>query len=650
MNIQILDSWLREHVHTKATVKQVAEALSLTSVSVERIKEVGSDHLYDIEVTTNRPDLMSAVGLAREVAVALTSEGITAKFVEKKPLIKKLSNLKFPIEVINDPKIVYRICAVVLSVKLDKSPQLIRDRLEATDIRSINNIVDVTNYVMREVGHPMHVFDLDKLQTKKMLIREAKKGEKITTLDKKEYTLNGGEIVADNGEGVIIDLLGIMGTQNSAVSEGTQKVLLFVDNNDKHKIRRASMELGIRTDAAVLNEKGIDPELSLTALLRGIELLQEIAGGKVESSILDIYPKRVEQKSIHVTFQKINSVIGVSVSEKQVVQILEGLDFKVTKVKNGISVIAPSARTQDIEIPEDVIEEVARMYGYHKLPSILPPVTDTPPLNLSSSPFFWEKKTRDALKYWGFTEVYTYSLVSEDMLEISASDAVTIANPLGSDMAYMRTTLIPSLLDVVRENKSFDEIKIFELSNVYYKKINSLPDEISFLSGVVKKEQVSFFEIKGIIEGLFVDLGITKYEFKKTEGGGAGADIFVWGKKLGEIQILDRSIIDFEINFTDLLKYVSMKKVYVPAGKFPAAVEDLRIIIDSNIEYEKVVATIKKASTLVSTVELLDTYQDKKTFRITYQSREKNLTGADITELREKVIDHLKHDLQAELA
>ncbi|MFI5265581.1 MAG: phenylalanine--tRNA ligase subunit beta, partial [Candidatus Levyibacteriota bacterium] len=579
MNIQILDSWLREHLETKASVKQIAEILSLTSVSVERIEQVGRDYLYDIEVTTNRPDLMSVVGLAREATVALRSEGITAKFIEKKHTPPKNVSKPFPIEVISHPKLTQRICAVILSVKLDKSPQVIRDRLEATDIRSIDNVVDVTNYVMRELGHPMHAFDFDKLKTKKMIIREAKSGEKIVTLDKKEYTLSGGEIVADNGENEIIDLLGIMGTENSAVSEGTRNVLLFVDNNNKHKIRKASMELGIRTDAAILNEKGIDPELSMVALLRGIELLQEIAGGKIESTILDIYPKKIETKEISVSFEKINSVIGVPIPAEKVVDILQGLNFTVKKTKEGVTVTPPSARFEDIQIPEDIIEEVARMYGYHKLSGILPPTDTVTPLNLAASPFYWEQRAHNALKYWGFTEVYTYSLVSEDMLEVPTASAVKIANPLGTDMAYMRTTLIPSLLDTVRTNKSFETVKIFELANVYYKKADALPEEISFLSGAVKKDQISFFEIKGVIEGLFADLGITKYEFKKTEGGGAGADIFVWGKKVGEIEILERSLIDFEINFTDLLKYVSMKKTYNPVPKFPAAVEDLRIII-----------------------------------------------------------------------
>lgn len=648
MDIKILDSWLREHLNTKATSKQIGDVLSLTSVAVDRIEELGRDHLYNIEVTTNRPDLMSVVGLAREATVALNGEDVPATFIEKKIPQPKTTAGKFPIEIKNDPALVHRICAAVLSVKIDKSPQLIRDRLEASDIRSINNVVDVTNYVMREMGHPMHAFDLDKLKTGKLLIREAKKGEKITTLDKKEYVLSGGEIVADDGEGRIVDLLGIMGTENSAVSEGTQRVLLFVDNNDHHKIRKASMNLGIRTEAAVLNEKGIDPELAINALLRGVQLLEEIAGAKLESPIFDEFKKLPSPKAIEVTLEKINQVIGIEIPEKKVIEILEGLSFEVKKVKNTLSVTPPSARAQDITIPEDIIEEVARIYGYHKLPNVLPPLPTASPYNMGSNQFYWEERAKNALKYWGFTEVYTSSLISEDMLEVNPKDALKLADPLSSDMVYLRTTLIPSLLSAVRNNKNIGTIRIFEMANIYLKKKASLPDEVLILAGAIKKENASFFNAKGIIEGLFKDLGISKYEFKKGEV--ETSDIYVFGNKVGEIEVLDRNLIDFELNFDMLLKYVTLKKTFTPLPKFPAAVEDLRVKIDPDVNFAKIVIAIKKASSLVSNVELLDTYEDKKTFRITYQSSEKNLTGAEITDVRGKLLEHLKKDLGAELA
>lgn len=648
MQIQILDSWLREHLDTKATATQIAEVLSLTSVSIERVEKVGTDFLYDIEVTTNRPDLMSVVSLAREASVALTSEGIPSKFIHKKISEPKTPTGKFPIKVVNNPKLVKRICAAVLSIKLDKSPQIIRDRLEASNIRSLNNVIDVTNYLMREIGHPAHVFDLDRLATKEMHIREAEKGEKIMTLDKKEHTLSGGEIVADDGTGKIIDLLGIMGTSNSVVTDETKNVLLFIDNNDKHKIRKASMELGIRSEAAVLNEKGIDPELSYEALLRGIQLLSEVADGKLTAPLLDIYPKKETATPITVLFSQIDQKIGVKIPEEKIITILEGLDFTVKKTKYEIIVTPPSNRLGDVEISEDVIEEIARMYGYHKLPSILPPVESVGLSNRSENPFYWEKTVKTTLKHWGFTEAYTYSLVSEDMLEVSEEDAVKIANPLGSDMAYLRTTLIPSLLQVVREGKNFENLKIFELANVYLKRKDNLPEEIAMLSGVIKKDNVQFSFVKGIIEGLFHELGIKRSQFKVSET--ATADIFVSGNKIGEIEVLDRNIIDFELNFTALLKYVTLRKTFTPLPKFPEAYEDLRLVVESSIEFETIASTIKDSSKLVTSVRLLDTYEDKKTFRVTFQSKEKNLTSQDISEAREKILHSLKQELNAEIA
>ncbi|MBP6913573.1 MAG: phenylalanine--tRNA ligase subunit beta [Candidatus Levybacteria bacterium] len=651
MNIKILDSWLREHLETKATPQQIGEMLSLTSVSVEKIEELGHDYLYDIEVTTNRPDLMSVAGIAQEAAVALTASGIPAKYIEKdKPKFKE-STKTLDLQIVNNPSLVKRICGVLLCVNIEKSPQLIHDRLEATDIRSINNVVDVTNYVMRETGHPMHAFDFDKLNsTGKMIIREGIKGEKIQTLDRKEYVLHGGEIIATDGTEKIIDLLGVMGTLNTSVSENTKNVLLFVDNNDPAHIRRTSMTHGIRSDAAVLNEKGVDTELSLKALERGIELLTQVANATVESKIIDIYPAPIKIKPITISVAQIEKTIGVSISEKQIISILEGLAFTVSKLKDKLTVIAPSNRREDVTIPEDVVEEVARIYGYHKIPSILPPTTSVPPLNLSTNSFYWERRIKEAFKFWGFTEVYTYSLVSEDMLEVASTDAVKLANPLGLDMAFMRTTLIPSLLQAVRDNKSFETIHLFEMANVYHKKRSDLPSEILFLSGIIKKENISFFEVKGYLEALFKDIGIHKFEFKKTESGGAGADVYIWGNKIGEIEILERSIIDFEINFSELLKYVTLKKTYAPIPKFPQAQEDIRLTIDPSVTYDKVTEVIRKSSQLVTDISLLDTYQDKKTFRITYQSKDKSLTAQEITQIREKILDNLKKTCNAHVS
>ncbi len=326
MNIKILDSWLREFIKTKASAKQISDYLSLTSISVERLEKYKNDFVYDIEVTTNRPDLMSVIGIASEASAVLPQFDIAATYVT--PHVKKFKqedNLTNYIK--NDSSLVNRICAAILEVKMGESPPHVKERLETSGIRSLNNIVDVTNYVMREIGHPVHAFDYDRLTTKKLIVRESKKGEKITTLDGKVYILPGGDIVADNGEGEIIDLLGIMGTQNSVVTNDTKRILLFTDNNQPYHIRKTSMFLGIRSEAAVLNEKGIDPRKALDALLAGIELYYKIADAKLVSKIIDIYPNIHKEKRLAIDEEKINKIIGVSIPLKPLLVSCKDLDL-----------------------------------------------------------------------------------------------------------------------------------------------------------------------------------------------------------------------------------------------------------------------------------------------------------------------------------
>jgi len=693
MNIQILDSWLREYLETDAKPKEIAEKLSLTSVSIERMKEYGGDIQYDIEVTTNRPDLMSVIGLAREAGAVLPQFGIKAKFIKPKPkdsgqarmtknavipdspalilnrvkenvigdperdsrlpfdaLRTQRGNDNVKLEITNDPKLINRICAVVLDVKIGESPEYIKTRLEASGIRSLNNLIDVTNYVMREVGHPVHVFDYDRLKNKKLVIRESKKHEKITTLDNKTYTLAGGDIVADNGDGEIEDLIGIMGLKNSVVTNDTKRVVLFLDNNEPHHIRRTSMNLGIRTEAAVLNEKGIDPELAMDALLRGIELYQKIASGKVVSEIIDIYPNPPILPQVTITQEKINSVIGISVEQKLSEKILLSLGFTVASKGSTLTVDVPSFRAQDVSIEEDIVEEVARVYGYHKLPSALPPISYASPYDQEKNEFYWESKMKDALKYWGFTEVYTYSFVPETLYEGPLEDAVTIQNPLNEDMVYMRKTLVPSLLQVVSENKIRDALSIFELANVYHKREGKLPEEVRMLAGIVKRSQISFHEVKGTLEQLFSDLGIEKVSYRSLERGGDGADLSIGKEYLGYIEVLDKNLINFEISVPVLLRHVSLKKIYKPIAKFPPIIEDFRFQLPESVTFDQVVNLIKKQDKLVADVSLLDVYKDKKTFRVSYQDPTKNLTVQDIVKVREKIINHIESDFKGKLA
>ncbi len=647
MNIKILDSWLRDYVKTNATAKDIAEKLSLTSVSVERLEKYKEDYIYDIEVTTNRPDLMSVVGIARETVTVLNHLGIKAEFRPPKLIEPETTKVNISlIKIESNPKLVNRICAVVMDVKIKESPHYLKERLETSSIRSLNNLIDITNYVMRTIGHPAHVFDFDRLLTKTLTIKEAARGNRIKTLDDKQHLLFGGEIVAVNDKNEIIDLLGIMGLQNSVVTQDTKRILFFIDNNDKFRIRKTSMSLGIRTEAAILNEKGLDPELAYEALLYGIKLYEQIADGKVVSEVIDIYPNKNKTTEIEVFENKINSVIGVNIPINKSSQILSDLGFENKIANDKIKVKIPSFRTNDIEIEEDIVEEIARIYGYHNLPSKLP-LIEFEITNNSINEFFWEKRAKDALKYWGFIECYTYSMVSSDLLEGPEEEAVTIQNPLTQDFVYMRRNLIPSLLKVVSENKKHHEIKIFELAKVYLKEGNGLPKEQSMLAGVIKKQNASFYEIKGVLEQLLIDFGIENATFKNSEKGGLSASLYLNKEYLGEIEVLDNNLVDFEINFDIILKHANLKKEYKPLNKYPPVIEDISVITEEDGKTEDIITQIKQQSELIADVSLTDRFRNSRTFHIVYQHPEKNLTNEDIVPVRKKIIASLKDTFKA---
>ncbi|MBI2033428.1 MAG: phenylalanine--tRNA ligase subunit beta [Candidatus Levybacteria bacterium] len=646
MDIKIVDGHLREFLKTKATPEKIAETLSLASVSVERIEKFGNDLVYHIEITTNRPDLASVIGIAKETAAVLSQSGINAVYTPPVLPNPKSAIKEKPITINNNPQLVRRINAAVMEVAMRETPQYIKERLEASGIRSLNLIIDITNYVMLTIGHPTHVFDLDRLNTSELNIRESKKGEKITTLDKKEYILPGGDIVADNGK-EIVDLLGIMGLENSVVTDTTKRIVFFINNNDPHKIRKTSMTLGIRTEAAQLNEKSLDPELSYTALLYGIHLYETVAEGKLLADIIDIYPSKPTPKTISVTKEKIDSVIGIDIALTKAQSILNSLGFETKIDANSLLAAVPKSRMDDVEKEEDLIEEIARMYGYHNLPSKLPQIMSEKPRHLEKDIFFWEKRVKDALKYWGFTETYTYSMVSEAMYEGPLENAVKLKNPLGDDYMYMRATLVPSLLKVISENKQYKEVKLFELANVYHKKPKGLPEEIPMLAAVIKSSSFSFYHAKGIIEQLAKDLGIKDLSFSPPSKGGVGADVIIGGKEVGAIEVLEEELIDFEINFELLIQHATLHKKYLPLPKYPPVIEDMAFFISEDISTGKIIDLIREQSPLIKDVSLLDRYKDSRTFHILYQDPTKNLATADIASIREKITDSLSKKFNA---
>jgi len=664
MNIFILDSWLKEHLQTKATPKQIGEYLSLCSQSVERIIKVDNDWLYEIEITTNRPDCLSIYGLARELAVILPRFGLPAKL---KPLANNqllTGSIKngLPLEVkIKDPSLCPRFTALIFDkVIIKSSPKIVQERLEKSGIRALNNVIDISNYLMLELGQPMHTFDYDKIKGAKMILRESSGGEKITTLDDQIRPLPDGTIIIEDGEGRIIDLCGLMGGKNSEVDEKTKRVLLFVQTYDPVKIRQACQKLSFRTEAASRFEKGVDPEGVLIAMGKAIEMFEKNAEAKIASELVDIYPHPPKEKRVKLDIGLVNKIIGIEVKQKEITDILESLGFIIkTEGDSSITVIVPHWRNDDISIPEDLIEEIARIYGYHRLPTNLPSLAMIPQDKVDFPK--WEARSKSALKFWGFTETINYSMLSESILkntEIKPEDCLKITNPLSDEWVFLRPSLIPSLLQVASLNKK-ENLRIFELANVYlFQSENQLPEENLMLTGLVTGE--SFAKVKGIVESLLEELGIKEieikpYQLQKTFYGkifhpSRRAEIIFKDNSLGIFgQLKKEKVFVFDLDFTQIIKEANEIKKYQAIPKYPPIIEDLSFVIPEKTYIGEVMRIINTASPTIRSVALIDSFKNSRTFRIIYQNINKTLTDNEVEKIREKIIKSLKDKLKVQL-
>jgi len=669
MNISIPDSWLREYLATKAAPAKIAEALSLTSCSVEKVDKIKNDHVYYIEITTNRVDMMSVWGIAREAAAILPEFGIKARLkktawdVKRVKTAKKVSYLDVNIA---KSSLCPRFTTILLEIeKQGTVPKIIKERLAKVGIRSLNPVIDVTNYLMFELGQPMHVFDYEKIGNKKMVLRESIKGEKITTLDGIERVLPSGAIVIEDGDGRLIDLCGTMGGVNSCVSENTTKVLLFVQNYDPQKIRKSIQALNFRTDAATRFEKGIDSEMVLPALLAGVGLYKKILKVKRVWPILDIYGEKAKPKTIEPSLKRVQQVLGVKIKRSKVISILTKLGFEIIGKGNKIKVKVPSWRAEDVMIEEDLIEEVARVYGYYNLPNQIPK-TD---FLLSSG---WkeletEKEVKKALSLWGFTETITFSMISEKDVTSSGfqpKNLLKIANPLVEDCVYMRTSLISSLVSVIANNEAyFETINIFELAKVYLKTKTGLPDEPRSLVGLSNK--LDFRQIKGVVEVLLEKFNVNGFEYKHIDKKsaiwqeGQTAQIIKKGAVLGYVGVLERrfthgygvsgKIVCFELDFEKFIKNISQTRTYKPISKYPPIIQDLTVIVGGDVLTADLIKAIYSVSKLVEKVELIDKYENSRTFRIYFLNPRKNLTDREVAKVRANVIKLIEKKFAARI-
>lgn len=639
MDIKIPDKWLREHLETNAKADDIARCLSLCGPSVEKVDATKHGIVYNIEVTGNRIDSASVYGIAREAAVILPKFGFKANL---KPLPKiniKTSKKVGYLNTIVNSNLCPRFSMVLIKdVKVSDSPSDMIEKISACGGRGINNVVDISNYLMFEYGQPLHTFDYDKIKDSLMMLRQSKKGESIITLDGVKRTLPGGDMVIEDGSGKLIDLCGIMGGKLSAVDKNTKNVLVYVQSYNPSSVRRTSMSLAHRTDASVLFEKGLNPESVSLTLQESIRLFEKYTGGKAEPDILDIYPNPWKTKSIKLRLDNIFKVLGISIEEKEIKSILESLGFIVSG-KNPMIVKIPSYRDNDISIEEDLIEEIARIYGYHNIPSQL--MNTAIPTENRNVIFAFENYIKDIIKGYGGIEVYTLSLVSEKDI---TGKAYKLKNPLGKDTEYLRTSMQPSLMLAKNENRnSKEEYHLFEISNIYLPVENDLPQEKSMLAGIIENSDYRY--AKGIVEALLTELNIS-YEFVEEEmplfAPGMGLKIISGKEKLGIFGITEQGDYYYEFDTELLFNNYSVVGTYSSQTKFPSQIEDITFVLSEKTRIGNVISQISQCSREIVSVELKEIYENSFTFRIEYQSMEKTLQNKDVDKIRNKIISAIE--------
>ena len=638
------------------------------------------DSILDVETTANRPDLLSIIGIAREIS-AITNKPIKLPTLDYKEAGVPIAS-KAAVE-IADADLCPRYCASLVSgIKVGPSPTWMAQRLTACGMRPINNVVDVTNYVMLEFGQPLHAFDFAKLAQSKIIVRRARGGDVMATLDDVKRELTSDTLMINDGAGPVA-VAGVMGGANSEVSDATVNVLFESANFNPASIRRTSSRFKLRSEASNRFEKGLSPELPLHALRRATQLLAQLGGGDVAQGIIDVYPGKQPARKIDLKLSKVERVLGVKIPLADVTKVLAALGFVCDQAKpDELSVTVPYWRT-DVKLAEDVIEEIARIIGYDNLPITLP--SGALPHHRPEPMRSLKQNTADILVGCGMQEIVTYSLVSLDALKRFDRDAapLKVANPISPEQEYMRTSLRPGLLATLAANLKHEEngIRLFETGRVYIPQTNGLPHELETLCGIMcgpraerswheQSKTMDFFDAKGVIETLLERLGIEAEYTALTDSTlvpARQAAITVDKQSIGilgevhpriaeQYDIAAQTVCLFEIDMEKLLAVTSTEKKFKALPRFPAVLRDIAIILDVETPSQKVIDIIGK-SPLAARVTLFDVYtgkqvpQGKKSLAlsISYQSPDRTLTDEEVDKAQGKILERLTKELGATL-
>lgn len=656
---------------------KLTEALNLPTVAIE------------FDLTPNRPDCLSVYGIAREIS-AITGNPlrpIRIDLTEHDPPAEEVTSVT-----IEEPDLCPRYTArVILGVAIAPSPWWMRWRLNAVGLRPINNVVDITNYVLMELGHPLHAFDYRKLVENRIVVRRAKEGEELVTLDGELRRLSTDMLVIADAHKPVA-LAGIMGGEESEVTDQTRDVLLESAYFNPISIRKTSKRLGMHTEASHRFERGTDIEGLVTASARAAQLMAEIAGGRICRGMADAYPKKRSRFHIKFRPRRCNYLLGTQISAEEMEDIFRRLKFKTSREPDGtISVEAPSFRP-DIEREVDLIEEVARIYGYDKIPTSMP-VGELPEaeLNLKES---LRDIARKVMLSSGLSEAVNYSFYDPnwfDMILLPEDDprrrTVKLRNPLSREQSVMRTTLVPSLLENVSWNIRHQVrwIRLFELARTFWPKPDhpeGLPLEREMLAGVLSgsmtagtwcdaEREPDFFDLKGIVEELLDRFGVEEARFVRSVEPflhpGRSADLIIGEDKagiLGEVHpdVLERWDIPqrvylFELDFDRLCEASDLSRRFTPIPQFPKLTRDIALLVRSDLPSEEVTRIIRTFSPLVSSVRLFDLYEGDRipeglkslAYTIDFVSPERTLTDQEVDEELRKLLRTLEEKVGAKL-
>jgi len=680
--------WLKDFVDIKLGLEKIQHSLTMAGLEVTSILEIEGDRIMDIEITPNRPDCLSILGIARELASA-TNKSVKIPASVRKGYMKRVRGRGTARIEIQDKKGCPRyVGCIIKNVKVGPSPKWLVERLSAMGVRSVNNIVDITNYVLFESGQPLHAFDLDRLEGKRIIVRRARKGESIITIDGVKRELDAQVLVIADARAPVA-IAGIMGGKHTEISNETKNIILESAYFDPILVRKGQRKLALASESSYRFERGVDFGMILSASLRAQEMIRDLSGGRMHGTITDAGGKIIKDKEVVLSLEEIPRVLGIEISSGDVANFFKRLDLRVTKkAKQKILVRIPSYR-QDLEKEIDLIEELARLYGYDKVPVKFPLFT-------IQKTYEEEKKARASLGKeargilcsLGMNEIVTYTLTSRSAIEAlgkSFDDVVRVQNPLSSNQEFMRPSLLSEMLEVSswNLNRGNTLLELFESDKIYLKDkgTGGVQERLSLAIGMCgvtdgnwkeRPREIDFFDLKGVVELFLSSLGIKDYTISKK-------DSFVFREPFSSLIKIDGKVIGAfgqvkpeiarrfdikqkiylaEIDLEDLLKAVDLKKRFASLARYPSIKRDISILVDDCVIASDIFDVIKAlGGGLVKRVDIFDLYRGQQiqegkkslAYTVEYRSDEKTLKDEEVSQIHKNIQEQLVKKLGAQI-